>query len=150
MSLDDLHAPAWEPLIQSAWQAWAHAYAPYSGFQVGAAIQDAQGRIFPGCNVENASYPVSLCAERTAICAGITQGMRPGDLKALVVATEATVPTPPCGACRQVLAEFAEDMPILLVNRSRRSIFRLQELLPYAFSGLHMALPINPAHKPIE
>jgi len=139
MSFSDPTSPAWEPLLGAAWVAWGRAYAPYSGFHVGAALLRADGSIVPGCNVENAAYPVALCAERTAVCAAVSQGMAPGELLALAVVTEAATLTPPCGACRQVLAEFAEDLPILLANRSKRALSNIRELLPQAFTGRHLA-----------
>jgi cytidine deaminase len=125
--------------LGAAWDAWAKAYAPYSGFHVGAALLRADGSIVPGCNVENAAYPVAQCAERTALCAAVSQGMAVGELVALAVVTEAATLTPPCGACRQVLAEFAEDLPILLANRSERTLTGIRELLPQAFTGRHLA-----------
>jgi len=139
MSFSDPYSPAWEPLLEAAWQAWERAYAPYSGFRVGAALAWTHGAAVPGCNVENASYPVGQCAERTAVGAAVSQGMAVGDLRALVVVTEADTLSPPCGACRQVLAEFAEDLPILLSNRQRRSLCGLRELLPQAFTGRNLA-----------
>jgi len=139
MSFSDPHSPAWGPLLGAAWDAWAKAYAPYSGFHVGAALLRADGSIVPGCNVENAAYPVAQCAERTAVCAAVSQGMAVGELLALAVVTEAATLTPPCGACRQVLAEFAEDLPILLANRSERTLTGIRELLPQAFTGRNMA-----------
>jgi cytidine deaminase len=138
MTFSDPFAPAWEPLLGAAWEAWARAYAPYSKFRVGAALLTADGALLPGCNVESAAYPMTQCAERTAVCAAVSRGMTVGGPVALVVVTEAAQPTPPCGACRQVLAEFAEDLPILLANRSSRSLFHLRDLLPHAFTGRNM------------
>lgn len=129
-TLDD---PAWEPLLKAAWEARSHAHAPYSGFHVGASLATERGAIVGGCNVENAAYPMCTCAERTAVCAATAAGMRPGELAALVVVTQAPRLTPPCGACRQVLREFAEDLPILLSNGDSRALHRLTELLPEAF-----------------
>lgn len=134
MFFNDPQSHAWDALVEAAWKAWEHAHAPYSSFHVGAALLRAGGGIVAGCNVENAAYPSSLCAERTAICAAVSQGMKPGELSALVVVTEASTLTPPCGACRQVLAEFAEDLPILLVNRHHRTLHSLADLLPHAFT----------------
>ena len=139
MPFSDAHSPAWEPLLEAAWQAWARAYAPYSGFRVGAALLMTDGAIVPGCNVENASYPVCQCAERTAVCAAVSWGLTPGGLVAMAVVAEAAAPTPPCGACRQVLAEFAEDLPILLANRADLSLCGIRELLPKAFTGRHLS-----------
>ena len=138
MYFNDPHSHAWDALLEAAWKAWDNAHAPYSGFKVGAALLRKGGGIVAGCNVENAAYPSSLCAERTAICAAVAQGLKPGAVSALVVVTEAPVLTPPCGACRQVLAEFAEDLPILLANRAGRSLCSLRELLPRAFTGRNL------------
>jgi len=139
MAFSDPLSSDWEPLLGAAWEAWSKAYAPYSGFRVGAAVLRADGAIVPGCNVENAAYPVAQCAERTAVCAAVSGGMAVGELLALAVVTEAPVLTPPCGACRQVLAEFAGALPILLANRTERSLCDLRELLPRAFTGRHLA-----------
>jgi cytidine deaminase len=139
MAFSDPRSPVWEPLLDAAWVAWTRAYAPYSGFRVGAALLRSDGTIVPGCNVENAAYPVSQCAERTAVCAAVSRGMAAGELLALVVVTEAATLTPPCGACRQVLAEFAGELPILLANRTERALCDLRELLPQAFGGRHLA-----------
>jgi len=138
MSFSDPQSAAWEPLLDAAWKAWDRAYAPYSGFHVGAALLRSDGSIVPGCNVENAAYPVTQCAERTAVCAAVSLGMQVGELKALVVVTGAESLTPPCGACRQVLAEFAEDLPILLANKHGRALHNINELLPHAFTGRNM------------
>lgn len=132
LSPDD---PAWTPLLEAAWLARSRAHAPYSGFQVGAALGLADGSVVGGCNVENASYPMCTCAERTAICAAVAGGMKEGQLRAAVVVTEAETLTPPCGACRQVLAEFAEALPILLANRNERALHDLRDLLPHSFTG---------------
>lgn len=139
MTYTDPHDPRWEPLLAAAWAARSRAYAPYSGFQVGAALRLRDGRIQAGCNVENASYGGAICAERGALCAAVTDGLRPEGLEALVVVTEAADLTPPCGFCRQVLAEFAEDLPVLLANRSGRALHRLKDLLPHAFTGRNLS-----------
>jgi cytidine deaminase len=129
----------WDLILEAAWQAWGNAYAPYSKFRVGAAIYLKDGSIVAGCNVENAAYPVCLCAERTALCAAVAQaGARPGKVAALAVVTEANDLTPPCGACRQALVEFADDLPILLANRHKRKLCYLQNLLPDAFMRKNM------------
>lgn len=135
---DDPQALEWEPLLASAWRSRDAAYAPYSHFRVGAALLTAKGEVVGGCNVENAAYPLSLCAERGALSAAVAQGVRPGDLVAAVVVTEAETLTPPCGACRQALAEFAERLPVLLVNRRSRQLHRLEELLPHSFTGRNL------------
>ena len=135
MTFEHADDTAWQPLVDAAWEARSRAHAPYSGFRVGAALRTASGETVGGCNVENASYPMCTCAERTAICSAVARGMQDGGLMALVVVTEADTLTPPCGACRQVLAEFADDLPILLVNRQFRALHRLKALLPEAFTG---------------
>lgn len=145
-------ATEWEPLLAAAWKAREHAYAPYSQFRVGAALLGKDGDISPGCNVENASYPLCLCAERTALCAAVARGMEPGQPQALVVVTEAETLTPPCGACRQALAEFAAELPVLLANRSKRALHLLGDLLPLPFTGRNLFedSAIHPGKKSIE
>jgi cytidine deaminase len=110
-----------------------HAHAPYSKFEVGAAILASSGEIFVGCNIENASYGLTNCAERTAIFAAVAAGQR--SLLALAIASPGAVP--PCGACRQVLAEFCEDLPIILIDATgQESLQRkttLAKLLPDRF-----------------
>jgi cytidine deaminase len=111
------------------------AYAPYSSFRVGAAVRGDDGRVFIGCNVENASFPAGLCAERAAIANGVAQGVR--RFTHLVIATEADAPTPPCGMCRQMFVEFAaaRDLQILSVTRNgARAQWRLNELAPSPFT----------------
>jgi len=134
-------APEWDVLVDAAWIAWENAYAPYSGFRVGAAICLNNGSVVLGCNVENASYPLTLCAELTALGAAVAQtAIRPGQITAIVVVTEAVELTPPCGACRQALAEFAVTLPILLVNRYKRKLYDLSDLLPEAFTGKNLGV----------
>ncbi|HTL98983.1 MAG TPA: cytidine deaminase [Holophagaceae bacterium] len=134
--LTDPYDPSWTPLLEAAWQAREHAHAPYSGFRVGAALRTADGAVVAGCNVENAAYPLCTCAERATVAAAVGQGhLRPGGLAALAITTEAERLTAPCGACRQVLAEFAERLPVLLANRSARRVLDLADLLPEAFTA---------------
>jgi cytidine deaminase len=122
----------WDVLAKAALAARRHAYAPYSRFKVGAALLAADGEVFTGCNVENASYGLCVCAERNAIAAAVSAGRR--EFHALAVATSSSPPSPPCGMCRQVLAEFCVDLPLLLINTARqRRTVRLAELLPSAF-----------------
>lgn len=137
MVFDDPLDPAWTPLLEAAWRAREHAHAPYSRFQVGAALLGSDGTVHGGCNVENAAYPLCLCAERGALSAAVADGLRPGGLVAAVVVTEVAQLTPPCGACRQALVEFAESLPVLLANRQTRQLHRLENLLPHAFTGAH-------------
>jgi len=112
------------------------AYAPYSQFRVGAAVR-ANGRIFDGVNVENASYGLTVCAERTAVFAAVLAGCR--ELEEVVVCTDVSPPSSPCGACRQVLAEFAADpaaVTIIAINPAgERRSWSLAQLLPDSFSG---------------
>lgn len=125
--------PDWSSMESAARAALPRAYAPYSQFPVASAIQFADGAIVAGVNVENASYPLSLCAERAAVAAGIAGGH--GAVCAVLVLTEAAEPTPPCGGCRQVLAEHgAPDVPVRsLTLQGRTTEHRLGALLPDAF-----------------
>ena len=134
---DDPQSPAWIPLLEAAWAARDHAHAPYSNFQVGAALLTTDGGVFGGCNVENAAYPVCLCAERGALSAAVAAGLQPDGLVAAVVVTDVAELTPPCGACRQALVEFAGQLPVLLANRHIRQLHRLENLLPHSFTGGH-------------
>jgi len=121
-----------EDLLEAARSALRQAYAPYSGFRVGAAIRTASGGIFAGCNVENASYPVSLCAERGAIAAAILAGER--EITEVLIVSDSPDPCPPCGMCRQALWEFGPDLLVHLVGRDGDSrTLSLRTLLPEAF-----------------
>jgi cytidine deaminase len=122
-----------DEMIRAARQIMRRAYAPYSGFQVGAAVLNEDGTIRAGVNVENASYPLSVCAERNAVAAMVLAGQH--RILAVAVATEAERPTPPCGGCRQVLFEFGEaDAPVVAEGAAGvRASWRLGELLPHAF-----------------
>jgi len=122
-----------DELVAAAWQARESAYAPYSHFAVGAALLTADGRIFTGCNVENLSYGLTQCAERTAICSAVAAGVR--EFATLAVVADTAVPISPCGACRQVMAEFGVPQ-VILANRAERMEFTLQELLPRASAGI--------------
>jgi len=117
-------------LIKAAMEARKRAYANYSNFHVGAAVETSQGKIFPGCNVENASFSLTICAERTALFSAIAAGEK--DFTHLVVASENGVS--PCGACRQVIWELCGDIPITLVDESGACTeTSAAELLPHAF-----------------
>lgn len=121
-------------LSVAAWRARENARPEYSGFAVGAAIEDADGRIFGGCNVESSSYGLTMCAERVALFSAIASGA--GSFRRMVVVTEADTLTAPCGACRQVLWDFCRDIEVTLENRrGDRSTHRLKDLLPHAFDA---------------
>lgn len=120
-------------LYAAAFAAMEHAYAPYSEFRVGAALRSADGSLAVGCNVENSAFPAGICAERAALAAAVAHGNRTFSL--LMVVTEATEPTPPCGLCRQALVEFAPDLSITSATASgRRASWTLRELLAQPFT----------------
>ncbi len=125
------HIVDWSSLEEHAHAAQALAYAPYSKFHVGAALLTASGNVFAGCNVENASYGLALCAERSAVAQAIAFGER--DFVALVVSGGKHEPATPCGMCRQVLFEFAPELPVVCTDGTRTVAFRLSELLPSGF-----------------
>jgi cytidine deaminase len=120
------------PLVEAARAARENAHAPYSKFRVGAAVEDAEGRIFTGCNVENSTYGLTLCAERVAVFKAISEGSR--DLRRIAVVADTPVLTPPCGACRQILWEFLGDGELLLSNLAGKTeTLRLKDLFPRPF-----------------
>jgi cytidine deaminase len=128
-----LAAPDIASLVAGAFAAMEQAYAPYSGFRVGAAIRGTDGSENRGCNVENAAYPSGICAERVAVSTAVTNGVR--TFTTLVVATEADVPTPPCGVCRQVLIEFSPELEIVSVTRAgAQARWTLRDLLLSPFT----------------
>ena len=120
-------------LIAQAFSARERAYAPYSGFRVGAALEGKSGRIYPGCNIENAAYTPTNCAERTAVFKAVYEGERSFD--AIAIVCSGNSPAFPCGVCRQVLSEFCgPEMPVLCANAHRESVLcTLGELLPHSF-----------------
>lgn len=118
-------------LVEAARAVKQRAYAPYSHFHVGAALEAEDGTVFTGCNVENASYGLTICAERSAIFAAAAAGVR--KVKRVVVATDVDPPASPCGACRQVLAEFGPDLVVEAVGPTQSRSWQLSELLPDAF-----------------
>ncbi|MCX7682905.1 MAG: cytidine deaminase [Anaerolineae bacterium] len=122
----------WEHLVRLALEARERAYAPYSGYKVGAALAGKSGRIYTGCNVENAVYPLSTCAERTAIVKAVSEGER--EFLAIAVATENGAT--PCGACRQMMREFGAEMTVLLADaQGHYRQTTLTALLPDSFSA---------------
>ncbi|MBK6750934.1 MAG: cytidine deaminase [Acidobacteria bacterium] len=121
-------------LINAAIEARENAYAPYSNFQVGAAVEGESGDIYIGCNVESASYGLTVCAERVAIWKGISRGEKRFKQIAVVVDTEEL--TPPCGVCRQIIWEFCGDVPVILSNlHGNTETIMMSELLPRAFDS---------------
>jgi cytidine deaminase len=129
----------WERLKEAAIAARSNAYAPYSQFAVGAAVRTASGAVFVGCNVENASYGATLCAERAAMASAVAAGER--DLIAIAIATGADRPTPPCGVCRQCLAELAPNLTIRSFAAGSQDEYSLAELLPNAFDASQLDPP---------
>ncbi|MEE2025528.1 MULTISPECIES: cytidine deaminase [Alkalimonas] len=128
-----------EPLYQAAKAAAAQAYAPYSQFPVGVAVRAISGQIYTGCNVENASYGGTVCAERNAIAAGVVAGVRQFD--ALMVYTPQEQLTPPCGICRQVIAEFFLPDTMIYSSNHKEQLqgWTVQQLLPEAFTPMYLA-----------
>ena len=124
-------------LVEAARAVRQLAYAPYSRFLVGAALEAEDGSVFVGCNVENASYSVTICAERGALAAAVSAGAR--RFRRIAIATDAEPPTPPCGACRQALAEFGEELEVVSVGSKQIRHWTIRELLPDAFTPEHLA-----------
>ncbi|MDD2716724.1 MAG: cytidine deaminase [Candidatus Wallbacteria bacterium] len=124
--------PELDLLIKRARAAQARAHNPYSGFGVGAAVLTGNGKIFDGCNIENASYGLTVCAERVAIFKAVSEGEK--SFKKLVLVSSAGDFTPPCGACRQVMAEFGDFEVIMVDKDNRTKIMKVSELLPASFS----------------
>jgi cytidine deaminase len=120
-------------LVEAATRAQQQAYAPYSRYRVGAAVEGEDGSVFTGCNVENASYGLGMCAERVAIGAAVAAGVR--RFRRVVVVSDSEPPAAPCGACRQVIFEFAPDADVLAVGPRSSHRWTMRDLLPAAFSG---------------
>ena len=120
-------------LIEAARRTQQQAYAPYSRYRVGAAVEGEDGSVFVGCNVENASYGLVMCAERVAIGAAVAAGVR--QFRRIVVVSDSEPPAPPCGACRQVIFEFAPEAEVLAVGPRSSHRWIMRDLLPAAFSG---------------
>lgn len=123
-----------EQLIEAAWKAREHACCEYSHFAVGAAIETEDGRVFGGCNIENATYGLTVCAERVAIWKALSEGVR--KFRRIAVVTTADTITTPCGACRQILWEFCGDIPIICSNgKGEPQTWMASALLPNAFTS---------------
>jgi len=123
-----------DALVAAAREAREHAVAPYSGFRVGAAIRGSDGRVYSGCNVENASYGLTMCAERVALLKALSEGAR--SFSAVAVVADTPHPTPPCGPCRQLLWEYCGDVPVVLANLAEtKGQHQLAALLPLPFDG---------------
>jgi cytidine deaminase len=121
-------------LLEAALRVRENAHVPFSKFKVGAAIEDESGRIFTGCNVENATYGLTVCAERVAVFKAISEGVR--RFRRVAVAADTDVLTPPCGACRQILWEFCGDVEVTLVNlRGKTEKFQMKDLFPRPFDA---------------
>jgi cytidine deaminase len=126
-----------EALANAARQARENAHAPYSNFRVGAALRASSGRVFGGCNIENASYGLTLCAERVALFKALSEGERNFD--AIAVVTDANTLTPPCGACRQLIWEFCGDVPVVLANlRGQTETHQMRDLFPKPFDSSNL------------
>ena len=124
-------------LIEAAKQARENAHAPYSNFRVGAALRSSSGRIFGGCNVENATYGLTMCAERVAIFKAVSEGER--GFSAIAVVTDTDVLTPPCGACRQLIWEFCGDIPVSMANlKGKIQLIQMKELFPKPFDDSNL------------
>ena len=134
MISSDLPANEQSRLLQAAWDAVKRAYAPYSNFQVGAAVLTENGNIFSGCNIENASYGLTICAERTAIFSAVAhEGGNSIKIRALVVVNKHNAPCSPCGACRQVIFEFGPDAIVIFQGEDGLKEALASELLPKGF-----------------
>ena len=121
-------------LIRAARRARRQAHAPYSGFKVGAALETIAGDVITGCNIENASYGLTICAERVAMFKALSEGHK--RFRRIVVVADTDAPTPPCGACRQILWEFGGDLEVILVNLRRETgRHKMRDLLPLPFDG---------------
>ena len=121
-------------LVDAALDARQNAHAPFSNFKVGAALEDESGRIFTGCNVENATYGLTMCAERVAVFKAVSEGAR--EFRRIAVAADTDLLTPPCGACRQILWEFCGDIELTLVNlEGKTETLRLKDLFPRPFDA---------------
>jgi cytidine deaminase len=126
--------PAGTALVEAARAARLHAHATFSRFQVGAALLTKEGRVFTGCNVENATYGLTVCAERVAVWKAVSEGYRA--FTRIAVVADTAEPTPPCGACRQILWELGGDLEVILANlEAPKVLYRMRDLLPHPFDA---------------
>lgn len=126
----------YKALIERAFSAMTHAYAPYSHYHVGACIKTRDGNFIPGVNIENASYGLTNCAERSAVFAAYSLGYRKEDIEMIAIVSDGEKLAAPCGACRQVLVELLqEDTPIILSNHKEEKVTNIKELLPMSFTS---------------
>lgn len=124
-------------LLAAALVARQHAHAPYSRFLVGAALEDVDGRLHTGCNVENATYGLTMCAERVAVFKAISEGAR--EFRRIAIAADTENLTPPCGACRQILWEFCGEIEVILVNpNGKMETLKMRDLLPRPFDASYL------------
>jgi len=127
----------YDVLIAAAIKGRENAHAKFSNFKVGAALRTPAGKIYTGCNIENATYGLTVCAERTAIFKAISEGERRFD--AIAVVTDTDTLTPPCGACRQIIWEFCGDVPVVLANlKGKTETFRMSQLFPKPFDSSNL------------
>jgi cytidine deaminase len=132
-----VHVSEFDALIKVAQEARENAHARFSNFKVGAAVRTTQGKTFGGCNVENATYGLTVCAERVAIFKAISEGERHFDAIAVVTDTDSL--TPPCGACRQLIWEFCGDVPVVMANlKGKSEIFKMRDLFPKPFDASNL------------
>ena len=123
-----------EPLVEAAKLARQRARAPYSNFLVGAALEDDAGHVFTGCNIENATYGLTICAERVAVFKAISEAAT--QIKRIAIVADTDTLTPPCGACRQILWEFCGNIPVILANlQGATKTYQLATLFPHAFDA---------------
>ena len=125
------------PLSETAIAAREHAHAPFSGFKVGAALESEDGRVFTGCNIENVTYGLTLCAERVAVFKAVSEGARA--FRRIAIAADTAALTPPCGSCRQILWEFCGDIEVILVNLAGKTeTLRLGAVFPRPFDASYL------------
>lgn len=130
--------PRAQELVQAAHRVRANAFAPYSRFKVGAAVLSADGRVFPGCNVESSSYGLSMCAERNAIARAVAEGAT--EVVAVAIVADTTIPCPPCGACRQLISDLGPHALVIMNNLAGdQQTATISVLLPGAFTAAHLA-----------